>query len=57
MMNTATMTEAQIKTAARKIARKANRLRAKGDHAAADKLVNEARDNVEAMRRAGLVTR
>ena len=57
MMNTTTMTEAQIKKAARKIARKANALRARGDHAGADRMVAEATANVIAMRRAGLVTR
>lgn len=50
-----TMTEAQIKTAARNIARKAQKLRNKGDHAAADRMVEEAMRNVEEMRKRGEV--
>lgn len=50
-----TMTEAQIKTAARKIARQASRLRAKGDHDAANKMVAGAAANVAAMRARGEV--
>lgn len=49
------MNETQIKNAARKIARKANALRAKGDHAAADKMVDEAMRNVIEMRKRGEV--
>lgn len=49
------MTEAQIRKAARRIARKAQQLRAKGQHEAADAMVNQAMQNVEAMRARGEV--
>lgn len=49
------MTETQIRNAARKIARKAQALRNRGDHAAADKMVDQAMRNVMELRRAGLV--
>jgi hypothetical protein len=49
------MNEAQIKTAARRIAKQANRLRAKGLHAEADAMVDQAMRNVEAMRARGEV--
>jgi hypothetical protein len=51
------MNESQIKVAARRIAKQANRLRANGLHAEADAMVNQARDNVEAMRARGEVVR
>src|SRR5690349_3467754 len=39
------MNEAQIKTAARKVARRAQLLRNKGHHAEADRMVREAMEN------------
>ena len=50
-----TMTETQIRNAARKIARRAQALRNRGDHAAADRMVDEAMRNVMEMRAAGMV--
>jgi uncharacterized protein YgbK (DUF1537 family) len=50
-----TMTETQIKNAARKIARKAVRLQAQGKHEEAREMVDQAMRNVEAMRSRGEV--
>jgi uncharacterized protein YgbK (DUF1537 family) len=50
-----TMTETQIKNAARRIARKAVRLQAQGKHEEARAMVEQAMRNVEAMRNRGEV--
>lgn len=54
-MTKTTMTEAQIKTAARNIARKATKLRKAGRHDEADAMVRQAAANVDALRAAGKV--
>lgn len=51
-MPTTNMTEAQIKKAARKIARKATALRNAGRYEEAKRIVDEALRNVEALRAA-----
>jgi hypothetical protein len=50
-----TMTETQIKNAARRIARKAVRLQAQGKYEEAREMVDQAMRNVEGMRARGEV--